>query len=235
MGENTNCMIENEAIRRPKVTGDGPNSSAYSGRIGMTMPKPTRSMNTIRKTMPIFARCSFKPNPPTSGRGAFYTHRRRPGSPPRHQGHQVRPPTRFLTQRRKRSSRWPDPAAYALEERRPLHSPPSFHDWEESAYHPSWGEARRNRRASGASAGGTFGRDKRSRLERTNISPAVGDRQIAGCSAVNRRLNPITSATISLHLCPSVVIFGCSLAFLVSWWFFWTMGGCLPAPKLSRE
>ncbi len=55
-----NCMMENDAISRPKTSGDGPYSSAYSGRIGITMPKPTRSMKTIRKTMPIFARCSFK-------------------------------------------------------------------------------------------------------------------------------------------------------------------------------
>ena len=47
--------------------------------------------------------------------------------------------------------------------------------------------ARRNRRAPGASSGGTFGRDKRSRLGQTSVSPVGGDRQIADCSAVNPR------------------------------------------------
>ena len=61
-------------------------------------------------------------------------------------------------------------------------------------------KARRNRRAIGASAGGAFGRDKRLRLERTNVPAVVGDLLIAGCSAVNRRHHRITSATTSLRL-----------------------------------
>jgi len=63
------------------------------------------------------------------------------------------------------------------------------------------GRARRNRRAPGASAGGAFGRDKRLRLERTNVPPAVGDRSIAGCSTGNFRHCRIMSATTSLRLC----------------------------------
>ncbi len=94
-----------------------------------------------------------------------------------------------------------DTEACTLEERRPRHSRPSFHHWEESAYRPSWGEVRRNRRAAGASAGWKSGCDERSRSELTCFQPAVGDRQIAGCSAVNRWHRRITSATTSLRLC----------------------------------
>ena len=52
---------------------------------------------------------------------------------------------------------------------------------------PDLRKVRRNRRAPGASSGGAFGRDKRSRLERTNVPPAGGDRQIADCSVVTPR------------------------------------------------
>jgi len=87
----------------------------------------------------------------------------------------------------------------ALWERRPRHFSPPFDGWEGHASFPDRREGRRNRRAPGASAGGAFGRDKRSRLERTNVSPAVGDRSIAGCSAINPRHYCITSTTTSLR------------------------------------
>ena len=61
IGANRNCMIEYDAMNSPKTAGDGWKRSAYRGRIGITIPKPTRSMNTIRKTMPTVARCSRTP------------------------------------------------------------------------------------------------------------------------------------------------------------------------------
>jgi hypothetical protein len=50
--------------------------------MGMTMPKPTRSMKTIRKTMPIFARCSFKNHSCELDDGAFYTAAKPPAEKP---------------------------------------------------------------------------------------------------------------------------------------------------------
>ena len=55
-GAARNCIAEYDAISNPNTTGEGPNISAYSGRIGITIPNPTRSMNTIRKTIPRVAR-----------------------------------------------------------------------------------------------------------------------------------------------------------------------------------
>ena len=89
----------------------------------------------------------------------------------------------------------------ALCERKPRQSSCSFYGWEGRASFPNSRRARRNRRAPGASAGGAFGLDKRSRLERTNAPPAVGDRSIAGCSAVNPRHCRITSARTSAPIC----------------------------------
>jgi hypothetical protein len=77
-------------------------------------------------------------------------------------------------------------------DRRPRHSPSPFHGWDGHANRPTWKDVRRNRRASGASAGGAFGRDKRSRLEWTIVPPAGGGLRIADCSAVNLRHCRIT-------------------------------------------
>ena len=116
----------------------------------------------------------------------------------------------------------------ALRERRPRHFSPLFNGWEGHTSFPDRREARRNRRAPGASAGGAFGRDKRSRLERTNVSPAVGDRSIAGCSAVNPRHFHITSATTSLRplrLCGFLGRAALRLCVSVSLWFSRCLGG----------
>ena len=82
----------------------------------------------------------------------------------------------------------------ALSERKPRHSSFPSVGWKVTPL-PNRNEGRRNRRAPSASAGGAFGRDKRSRLERTNVPPVVGDRTIAASSAVNLRHCRITSAT----------------------------------------
>jgi hypothetical protein len=87
---------------------------------------------------------------------------------------------------RKRPARCHDPAAYALEERRPRHSSAPVGEWTASPL-PKRRGARRNRRAPGVSPGRKHGCGERSRSEQTRFSPAGGDRQIAGCSAVNRR------------------------------------------------
>jgi len=123
----------------------------------------------------------------------------------------------------------------ALRERRPRHFSPLFNGWEGHTSFPDRREARWNRRAPGASAGGPFGRDKRSRLERTNVSPAVGDRQIAGCSAVNPRHCPshqrktlrvfvslcLRRGRASLRLCGSAFLPSVfRLCVSVSLWFF---------------
>jgi hypothetical protein len=74
----------------------------------------------------------------------------------------------------------------------------SFISW--LGEHPSLTEnARRNRRAPGASAGGKVGCDERSRSELTGFLPAVGDRQIADCSAVNPRYRLTVSVGSSLR------------------------------------
>jgi len=87
------------------------------------------------------------------------------------------------------------------EDRRSRHFSPLFNGWEAHTSFPNRRKARRNRRAPGASAGGKPGCDERSRSEQTGFSPAVGDRSIADCSAVNLRHCRITSATTSLRLC----------------------------------
>ena len=89
----------------------------------------------------------------------------------------------------------------ALGERRPRHFSPPFNGWEGHASFPDRREARRNRRAPGASAGGKYGCDERLRSEQSGFLPAGGDHQIAGCSAVNPRHCRIVSATTSLRLC----------------------------------
>jgi len=87
------------------------------------------------------------------------------------------------------------------EDRRSRHFSPSLDGWEGRASFPDRREARRNRRALRASAGGKPGCDERSRSEQTGFSPAVGDRQIAGCSTVNPRHCRITSARTSASIC----------------------------------
>ena len=99
---------------------------------------------------------------------------------------------------RTRPARCHGPAAHALEERRPRHPSAPVDDWR-APPPPNMREGRRNRRAPGASSGGTFGRDKRSRLEWTNVPPVGGDRQIADCSAVNPR-HCCVKETICVHL-----------------------------------
>jgi len=135
------------------------------------------------------------------------------------------------------------PSGLRSEDRRPRHSPSPFNDWEGHASFPDRREARRNRRASGVSAGGKHGCDERLRSEQSGFLPAGGDRQIAGCSAVNPRHTRITSATNPL--CLRVFVFAtwasvsaplrlCGSAFLpsvfrlcvsVSLWFSQCLGG----------
>jgi len=142
---------------------------------------------------------------------------------------------------RERSSLEFVPAACALGAqaspllRRPRHFSPLFNGWEGHTSFPNRRKARRNRRAPGASAGGKPGCDERLRSEQTGFSPAVGDRQIAGCSAINPRHYCITSATTSLRplrlcgflgraalrLCVSVFL----LCVSVSLWFSRCLGG----------
>jgi hypothetical protein len=88
----------------------------------------------------------------------------------------------------------------AFRERRPRHFSPPFDGWEGHASFPDRREARRNRRAPGASAGRKPGCDERLRSEQSDFLPAGGDRQIAVCSAVNPRHCRITSATNPLCL-----------------------------------
>src|SRR5438094_5879199 len=45
-------MTENDATSRPNVTGDFVKRSPYSGRIGSTIPHPTRSMATLVQMVP---------------------------------------------------------------------------------------------------------------------------------------------------------------------------------------
>ena len=46
IGAKTSWAIENDATSSPTVLGLAPNRSAYLGRIGTTIPKPTRSRAT---------------------------------------------------------------------------------------------------------------------------------------------------------------------------------------------
>jgi len=87
------------------------------------------------------------------------------------------------------------------EDRRPRHFPSPFNDWEGYTSFPNRREERRNRRAPGAAASGKHGNDGRLRPEMPSFSPAVGDRSIAGCSAVNPRHCRITSARTSASIC----------------------------------
>src|ERR1700758_506746 len=48
IGEKMNPMPEYTASSIPVVNGEAPNRSAYSGSTGMTMPKPTISMKTVK-------------------------------------------------------------------------------------------------------------------------------------------------------------------------------------------
>ena len=93
------------------------------------------------------------------------------------------------------------PSGLRSAERRPRHFSPLFNDWEGHTSFPGRREARRNRRASSASAGGKHGDDGRLRPELTCFSPAVGDRQIAGCSVVKLWHCCITSAGTSASIC----------------------------------
>ncbi len=98
----------------------------------------------------------------------------------------------------KHSSPFPRPPACTRGERRPRHSSFPVGGWTAAPFQKRRG-ARWNRRAPGASSGGTFGRDKRSRLEWTNVPPVGGDRQIADCSAGNPRYCRLRSTTTSLR------------------------------------
>src|SRR4029077_18641130 len=48
IGEKMNPMPEYTASSIPVVNGEAPNRSAYNGSTGMTMPKPTISMKTVK-------------------------------------------------------------------------------------------------------------------------------------------------------------------------------------------
>ena len=94
---------------------------------------------------------------------------------------------------RKRSSTLPCPPACALESAGLATPPLHFMIGGNAPLFPM--EVRRNRRAPGASAGGKHGGDGCLHPELTCFPPVVGDRQIAGSSAVNLRHCCITSAT----------------------------------------
>ena len=51
IGANRNCMAENEAISRPSCILLALNHAAYLGSSGRTIPKPSRSIKTVRKTI----------------------------------------------------------------------------------------------------------------------------------------------------------------------------------------
>jgi len=107
------------------------------------------------------------------------------------------------------------------DERGPRHSSSSFQGREGHAFRSDGEDARRNRRAPSAAAGGKSGCDERLRSEQTGLPPVGGDRQIAARSAVNPRHCRIVSATTSLRLCAFA-----SLRF--SWCFLlvsWCLGG----------
>ena len=129
------------------------------------------------------------------------------------------------------------PSGLRSAERRPRHSSSSFNGWEGRASFPDRREARRNRRAPSASAGEAVGRDKRSRLERTNAPPAGGDHQIADVPAVNPRHRRITSATNPS--CLRVFVFAMcddsvsGLCVSVSLWFFRCFGD--PPPPVNGK
>ena len=48
---------------RPIWTGEAPNVSAQRGRIGRTIPNPTRSITTVVKTIPSGERRNDGPRP----------------------------------------------------------------------------------------------------------------------------------------------------------------------------
>src|ERR1700745_264450 len=48
IGEKMNPTPEYTASSIPVVNGEAPNRSAYNGSTGMTMPKPTISMKTVK-------------------------------------------------------------------------------------------------------------------------------------------------------------------------------------------
>ena len=50
IGANKNCIAENDDISRINIGRDAANTSPYRGRTGITIPNPSRSMNTTRKT-----------------------------------------------------------------------------------------------------------------------------------------------------------------------------------------
>jgi len=107
---------------------------------------------------------------------------------------------------RKRPARCHGAAACTRGERRPRHSSSSGYKWRARDL-PNKRGARRNRRAPGASSGGTLGCDERSRLEQTGFPPVVGDRQIADCSAAN--LGTATSRSLSASICVICGFFRC--------------------------
>src|SRR5690348_12110901 len=51
MGEKMNCIAEKEAMIAPMTRPCAPKCRLYRGISGTTMPKPMRSMKTVRKMM----------------------------------------------------------------------------------------------------------------------------------------------------------------------------------------
>jgi len=103
----------------------------------------------------------------------------------------------------KHSSSMPCPPARALEERRPRHTFASFSD---TAVPVSshWKEARRNRRAPGASSGGKRGCDERLRSELAGYPPGAAIVRSPICSAANRGTS--ASRELSAFICVICVI-----------------------------
>src|SRR5947209_7399388 len=52
IGENTNWAAENAVISAVAVTADAPKCLAYNGRIGSTIPNPTKSSATLSQRVP---------------------------------------------------------------------------------------------------------------------------------------------------------------------------------------
>jgi len=103
-------------------------------------------------------------------------------------------------------------------------------------------EARRNRRAPGASSGELHGSDGRLRPEMPCCPPVGGDRQIAYCSAANR--GTVASGEPSASICVICGFFGCDggrssclrvFVFLCLRCFVLCFSLCLCGSEPSRE
>jgi hypothetical protein len=114
------------------------------------------------------------------------------------------------------------PSGPRSNERRPRHSSSSFQSREGHAFEIMGEDARRNRRAPSAAAGGEHGGDGRPRPEPTCFPPVGGGRQIADRPAVNPRHLRITPATTPSCLRAFVFAMSSSVLLLcvsVSLWF----------------